>query len=948
MKRWIPHIVHATTVTALLGLCLWVVYQRQLPPDPMTRKIDGAERLSYQVVTRTQGPRFELIGNERIVKVVSHAVLDSELAFDPRRVVSYGLHLQITHQGRALWQHDAIIDSRQSKAGRVGTVWMQENAFTSRLDTQLTDDRMLLVHLPAAMPAGSALEMTLLGEPEEALVRVYKLVERPEDAQLRALRRLDESGGKVRYARSTYVPWSLLPEDDKLERLSHTYQRMTPMGEPGMDFVSRSVFYTGFRSPMEAMDGDKGLALQRHRALAFNVLGSTMLRLELRRAPADPSRPEVPGGPGAVVRIRAVSEAMPGASQDAANQGATDQTRRSAPDEPLTWELPVPAAQGPEAHVIEVPAGLHSLQLFTDARDPLWLDVFGPPMSQLGAVPYLEHDLAERRLVPDERRLTVYETGPEQVPVVAGIFVPDDLRARILRLDVRILIEPAPPGVADQPPLVTSSFTTTVTIEFLGDNERVLATRRHEIEAPYAPFERLERADGDPVSVSESVGLRVVAPARTQWLRVIAARGVAVRLYRFLAGPDAYQAPYADVPLTHTRWRYAPRDRRQWFHVVPINAPRLAEAEQRAILVAQVRLEAEPEPEAAPEEKPGRPGPAVAVAPLGRPERHSILEPVPPQRFVRMLARWPAGTATRLPPGQPMRFRFGGPARPRLDYSVPAAHLGKTLTLRVDGASLATVRFTTTRGYWYLPQIAAGGHDVEAITEAAGAVLYLDQPPAPAAAGGPARFELVRRRTVYALGSEPLEVEVRKHAGNQVRVTMMVYAPWPEAQDEVEVRAVIGGGVPRRVPRVPFPRLTVADRSLPLPSAEASLPAAFADHDGLAGYPRSITVPLGDDLVAGNHRIGFSVAGTTSLWARFFVTHVTPTPEDRALQWRFEVDDAPFSGPAPGADEPPAQGAATPAGAAAAPPARIAPGAAGSAPASPAPGRPAGTDAPRM
>lgn len=919
MQRWLPHMVHATTVLSLLGLCFWVVHQRHLPPDPMTRKVDGAERLSYQVVTATQGPHFELIGNERIVKIISHAVLDSGLEYDPRRVVSYGLHLQLTHQGRLLWQHDALIDSRQSKASRLGDVWMQENAFTSRLDMQLTDDRMLLVHLPEEVPTDSTLELTLLGEPEQALVRAYKLVERADDAQLRALRRLDESGGKVRYARSTYVPWSLLPEDDKLERLSHTYQRMTPMGEPGLDFQSQSVFYTGFRAPIETLDGDKGLALERHRALAFNVLGPTTLRLELRQTLAGAARSGMPQEPGAAVRVRAVSETTSDAGDDVTDRKARQDPRA----EPLAWELPVPAAHGPETHLIELPPGLHSLQLFTDARDPVGLDVFGPPTSQLGAIPYLEHDLAERRLVPDERRLAVYETGPDKTPIIAGIFVPDDLRARILRLDVRIIIDPEPPGVADQPPLVTSAFTAGVTIEFLDDKERILATEQHDIEAPYTPFERLERADGGALSVSESVGLRIIAPARAQWVRVTTARDVAVRLYRFLAGPEAHQTPYADVPLTHSRWRYAPRDRRQWFHVVPANAPRLTEEEQRAVLTAQVRLEAEPAPVAADEKQPrSRPVPAVAVAPLGRPERHTIFEPVSPQRFVRMLARWPAGTATRLPPGQSMRFRFGGPARPRLDYWVPAAHLGKTLTLRVDGAPLATVRFTTTRGYWHLPQIPAGDHDVEAVTEVAGAVLYLDRPPAPAAAGGPARFELIRRRTVYALGPEPLEVEVRKPAGNRARLTMVVYAPWPEARDEVQVRAVIGGGVPRRVPQVPFPRLTVADRSLPLSSAEASLPAVFADQQGLAGYPRSITVPLGDDLVTGKHRIGFSVSGGPRLWARFFVTHVTPAPEDRALQWRFDVEDAPFAAPdaEPGTEDPAGEDTTAPAGEPAAPP----------------------------
>jgi hypothetical protein len=178
--------------------------------------------------------------------------------------------------------------------------------------------------------------------------------------------------------------------------------------------------------------------------------------------------------------------------------------------------------------------------------------------------------------------------------------------------------------------------------------------------------------------------------------------------------------------------------------------------------------------------------------------------------------------------------------------------------------------------------------------------LYLDRPPTHVTAGGPARFELLRRRTVYALGPGPLEVEVRKPAGKRIWVTMAVYAPWQEAREDVELRAILGGGVPQRVAGVPFSRITVADRTLPMPAAETAAPAVFTDRDErLAGYPRFITVPLGDDLVAGNHRIGFSVSGSRRLWARFFITHLTATPGEQALQSQFDADEAPFSGPVP-------------------------------------------------
>jgi hypothetical protein len=913
MRRWIPHLVQVFTVSAVVGICVWVAYQRHLPPAPLARKIAEAERLSYQVVTRAQGPRFEIRGNERLIKIVSHAVLDSDLEYDPRRAVSYGFRLRIMDAGRSLWQHDALLDSRQSKDARLGDIWMRENAFTSRLDTELSDDRMLLVHLPEDLVPGSTLELTLLGEPEEALVRVYKYTERSEGAQRRALHRVDEAGGRPVFTRNTFTPWSLLADEDKLDRLSHNFERMAPVGEAGMDFYSRSVFYTGFRSAAEDLESDQGLVLERHRGLVLNVLGPTSLRVELRRASTDPSESIEQAGhahPGDVVRIRAVSE----------DATAREQVRPS--DASLRWELPVSSSRRPEIHSIEIPAGLHSLHFFTDARAPLRLDVSGPPMSQFGAIPYVSHDEVDRRLLPDERRLVVYETGPDKLPAMAGIFVPGDSRARILRVDVRIAIAPDPPGVADVPPLSSSRFKSGLAFEYLDAQQRVLAAEQQAVEAPYTPFERLERSDGSVVSLSDSVGLRLIAPAGAHWVRLTASRDVAIRFYRHLDGEDEYQAPYDQVPLARSVWRYAPRDRRQWFYSAPSNATSLVEAEQRSLLIAQVRLEPvgvpvsgqlssdasgqAPGHEAVPD-GPRRGGggvPAIAVAPLGRPEQHVIFEPIPPRRFTELLLRWPAGVATRLSSGQAMRFRFDGRTRPRLDYRIPSEHLGKTLTVRVDGEPLATMRFTTTRGYWSLPRVNPGNHAIDVVTEARGAELYLDRPPVPAAAGGPARFELIRRRTVYALGPEPLELAVRKPPGKRVLVTMVVYAPWPEMRDDVELRMIIGGGVPQRITRVPFSRITVADRTLPLPEASTSIPVTFADRHGTpAGYPRSVTVPLGDDLVTGGHRIGFSVSGVGRLWVRFYVTHQAPADSERALQWYLHEDDAPFSGSAP-AEEP--------------------------------------------
>ncbi|ACY12678.1 hypothetical protein [Haliangium ochraceum] len=894
-RRLLPHLTLAFVALAIAGLCIWVVYQGRLPRTAMAQKLASAQRLSYHVITPTQGPRFELYGSERRIKIVSHPVLDPSLDYDPRRTINYGLRLELHHANRLLWHHEVNLETRQSKLDWSDGLWMHENAFTSRLDLELGDDRMVIVHLPEDFPPGSQLAVRLLGDPERGLVRVYQRVPREESARENVLKRLDESGGNALVDHNSYEPWTLLDVDEKLDRLHHTYQRLAPVGEPGFDFTSLSVFYTGFRTAVEELEGDRGLLLERQQGLVVNVLGPTSVRVELRRGARDSDRVDenlaaegsdsaASDASAAVVRVRAVSEY-------ARAPGQQSGTRPAA----MRWELPVPGTTRPSFHELSLPTGLHSLHFFTDARTPVRLDISGPPLSQFGTMPYLDYDEHDRRLLPDERRLAVFETGPGQLPVEGGFFAPDDPRAQIVRIDVRTLLTSTPRGVADEPPLANAHFETGLAIEFLDGQGKVMSAEQQVVRAPYTPFERIERTDDSVVSVTEPVGLRLIAPPSTHSVRVSASRDVALRLYRFLEGEDVFQAPY-DLALSDTLWRYAPRDRRQWFHTTPSNAPALLEAEQRALLVAQVRLiphgsgsgDGEGDGDGG---RDGRPPPSYALKPIGRPAQHEIHEPVPPRRFVELMRRWPPGMSTKIPAARTMRLRSDGRARPRLDYLVPTAALGDEVTVRVDGDVVDTRRFTTTRGHWRLPRLSRGDHAFTIETSARSATFLIDQPPAPAAAGGPARFSLVRRRTVYALGTQPLEVEVRKPAGQSVRVTMVVYAPWTEDRDDISVHAIIGGGVPKRVPRTPFARITVAERSETLPASEATAPATFADREHpLVGYPRFISVPLGDDLLPGNHRVGFSLRNSQPLWARFYVTHVAPQPSEEALQWRFAAE----------------------------------------------------------
>ena len=882
LRRSIPHLVFLAVVASMALTCIWVIYRLHQPVSPVDLKMSEADRISYYLVTHTSGPKFQLGGTERVIKVISHAVLQGTEPYDPRRRVGYGLRVRIIKGDRVFWQHDTFIDTRQSKAVRLDEIWLRENTFTTRRGMELTDDRVLVVHLPEDTPADSMLEITLLGEPQSALIRVYERELRTAEERETAVQGLRDSFAEAMVERSTYAPWALMSEEDRHQRMSHRYLRMPAVGEPGVDFQTRSLFYTGFRLPLEELTAEEGLWLDDRRAAALNVVGPTTLEISLDR----PSQQELlrmqeHGGR----RASAIAAAGPTGNRARQQDGVLRIRSISEVDDPPAWALPLPGLGAGTTHSIEIPAGLHSLRIDTSTPVPVRAEVAGPPHSQFGAIPYLDHPEGGRRLVPDERRFAVYETGPRRLPVIAGIFVPEDPRARIMRIDARVVM----PEAADGSPVVSRALpAATLSLEFLDEEDQTILVETHEVEAPFTPFEHLDRARGSDGEVAEAVGIRVIAPEGADKIRVTASDDVALRFYRYLPSPVLYQPPYRNVELSRNHWRYAPRDRRNWFPATPLNAAVLSEELQRSILVAQVRLE--------PRQRHKRSGKryvdAVAVTPRGRPERHQILEPVPPERTAVVARTWPPGALARLEANRPTRFRFADPSRSRIDYAVPEDQLGKMLAVHVDGQPLARFRLTASRGYWNLPRVEHGEHEIALVTEASGADFYLDRPPAVLAT-----TRLFRRRTVYALDAAPLEIAVRKVPGQRVYVTMVTYAPAAASEEDIQIRAVIGGGVPLRVPGKPFSKLTVAERVVPLPEPRYPHTAMLAGVAGQqAGQPRYLTIPLSDDLVPGTHMIGFASVGAPRMWARFFVTHQDEQSEDRVLQWRFRASEAESDG----------------------------------------------------
>jgi hypothetical protein len=82
---------------------------------------------------------------------------------------------------------------------------------------------------------------------------------------------------------------------------------------------------------------------------------------------------------------------------------------------------------------------------------------------------------------------------------------------------------------------------------------------------------------------------------------------------------------------------------------------------------------------------------------------------------------------------------------------------------------------------------------------------------------------------------------------------------------------------------------TEADRWWSLPASRANRPASFIDIAGRSpGYPRIVSLRLGDDVSPGVHRISISAHRLTA-WVRFFTYDIVPDKQESAWQWKFEA-----------------------------------------------------------
>ena len=684
---------------------------------------------------------------------------------------------------------------------------------------ELADERITIVDLPA-VPADAILELRLVG-PGEAVVRVFQAEARDAAARDRAALRWDDEERSESLRSSTYVPWSLLDPLEKDRRLAHRWLRLPALGEDGVDFSTRTVFVSDFRTRHLGADTE-GTEVSRDRAAVVNVMGPTRLTIEPPLASRGPFRVDTIG------------------------------TTRQ------TWS----STGG--ALAVDIAEGATSVILSAESTTPGIFRILGDHERWIASVERRASTPREL-IVPTRVRIPMVVIGPTATATVP-IYQLDEVGVlgRILRVDARLLEGPDLPA---HEPLRSA----TITVTFRARDGKQLGHYEVPVDARQALFERLDWA-GANRPVSEASTFRVIAPTGFARVELRADRDVAVSLARWLPGPVEREQPYTSPPSADLTWRYAPLVHRSWFAALPDNHEQLVLARRTAQLEAQVRIDAI-DPVARLGAITAAPPLAAAVGPpvyetvrLTGTEQQRAREPIT-EASDQMIREWAPGSLTELHPRQPRRLDFRATlrTRPRLMWTVANPALGSAAAVTIGGTTL-TVPLETSTGSAELPAIPAGVHRV-IIAAKAGVKLWVNRPPVDDQLG------LYRDRTLYAVGRRPVSFMITQAPGEQVHLYAIIYAP--DAATTPRVRLTLDRGKPRRRVGV-VTSLTVAEVIRDLPPARG--PAArLVDLGGRsAGTPRLVHFGLLDDLSPGQHRIDVAALTGPALWIRVIATRTPP------------------------------------------------------------------------
>ncbi|MCX4245301.1 hypothetical protein [Paraliomyxa miuraensis] len=871
---------------SIFAATLWSIWQlgelrrslSQVANSPLQRKMQTADRVVNYRFDGSSGPSFHLDGDETELRLITHLVLAPGHAYASDRTYDYGLRLRIEDPNRqTIWNRVVYTSTRQSKDEWLDGYWMRENAFGLEPGTEVTDDRVHLISLPRNIPYGSRISFTLEAPAaSHGLLRAY---ERSHDTSLGLAMayfgpaREDE---ERLVGRLTYLPWDVLTEEKKLERLRLRWNRLSAVGELGVDYEVDTIFYTGFRAPPAELPPPPPTTLVDDRATALTAWGPGLLTVSIHAECRERSEP----GPR-----------EPGPTEPEDPLPAVDVVHIDAMG--VVDADVVDPCEGEEFDVW-LPAGPHTLHIRGHDLPPTtveaWYDDF---REEAQLLPGFELGRPFRPTVTRSPRVRLFPGG---LHADYALVEPDDLESAMLQIRVQLPVPPRSTPDAQRPATVRFSF-----IDRHGrpieDGEWVVEPDAHLEEYEWV----VDAADADrEYWVSPAKIARIIVPEGTHHLRIESDAEAIVSVHTYWSGmteAPTPHPPYDEAMLVGTRWRRIPIDYLRWFRLQPHNTPDLQDQGQVVDLHGPIRLEllgegdgdywmrrrhdgSEDEDLAAGRASEPTSSPWVSIVPYTRHERRTVLERTEIDSPWARYARWRPGRATLA-----LDDDWGATLVVLVDGD-PAAALGRELELTLDGRP-QRVPIVSTRSTSRLPAMGRGLHQLELGAVPDGVRVYIDRPTLRPDRGV---AEVYRVITLYRLDRRLMGLWFEKSGNARDYVNALAYRC--DRFDEGRLSVVLDEGVPLRRRAVPVDRVTAATRKRQLPAHGERAELVFFDRaQARCETLGRIPIPLGSDLSPGRHRIALRLDDGPAVWVRLFRRGTGAPEEARTMEWTERVLD---------------------------------------------------------
>lgn len=220
----------------------------------LVRDLKSVSRVVYYRVQQQSGPRFQLAGGEKAIRLVTHLALERSAAWPINQYRAaqrypYGLKISLlSPDGSRRWERVFYLSSAVSKGEPQNGVWTKEATFSETRTFVPTDARVTQIELPKNTPVNSSLEVRLITPDSTfAMARAYGVHGEDETTSWLKNIKMSPEEKRAMVKGVTYLSWDEVEEDQQNQRLASKVLRLTAASNVSSGSKIVSLYVSNYR-----------------------------------------------------------------------------------------------------------------------------------------------------------------------------------------------------------------------------------------------------------------------------------------------------------------------------------------------------------------------------------------------------------------------------------------------------------------------------------------------------------------------------------------------------------------------------------------------------------------------------------------------------------------------------------------------------------------------------